>query len=395
MPELPVEESARNPESASCPIATDCGGCARIAEPYVEQLAWKTERVRAALARHGALAGVEVESCLAAPERWRYRNRAKLAVAGSGGVVRVGLYQRGTNRIVDLAPCVVQRPVLQRGLEHVRHWLASHGLAAPEGPVFYVDLREMSGGRFHATFVVAANDARAAHIPYDDLFTACTELGGIAVNFGNPASSYPMGEATRVVSGGETFDAPLSDESGELASFAVPVSGFFQVATSLLPEAHRRMRAHLGEDGALYDLYCGVGVHGLMIEWDRATRSPGIVGIEESTPACAAARANADRFGVPARYLAGRVEKLLDTALAAQTATRFVLNPGRSGCRPRVLELLGRAAEARIAYLSCNPETLARDLAALVTNSDLRAQRVIPLDLMPQTDHVEALALLD
>jgi len=395
MPELPIEESARNPESVSCPIAKECGGCARITEPYVEQLAWKTERVRAALARHEALAGVEVEPCLAAPEPWRYRNRAKLAVAGSGGVVRIGLYQRGTNRIVDLAPCVVQRAVLQRGVEYVRRWLAVHALAAPAGPVFYVDLREMSGGRFHATFVVADNDARAARVPYDDLLAACTELGGIAVNFGDPASSYPMGETTRVVSGGDTFDAPLSDEGGERASFAVPVSGFFQVATSLLPELHRRMRAHLGDIGTLYDLYCGVGVHGLMIERDRPARSPGVVGIEESALACAAARANADRFGVPARYLAGRVEDLLDAALAEQASTRFVLNPGRSGCRPRVLEILGGAAEARIAYLSCNPDTLARDLAALVTKSGLRARRVTPLDLMPQTDHVEALALLD
>ncbi len=395
MPELPIEESARNPESVSCPIAAECGGCARITEPYVEQLAWKTKRVRAALARHEALAGVEVESCLAAPEPWRYRNRAKLAVAGSGDDVRIGLYQRGTNRIVDLAPCMVQRPVLQRGVEHVRRWLAVHGLAVPAGPVFYVDLREMSGERFHATFVVARNDARAARVPYDDLLAACTELGGIAVNFGDPASSYPMGEATHVVSGGDTFDAPLSGEGGELASFAVPVSGFFQVATSLLPEVHRRMRAHLGDSGVVYDLYCGVGVHGLMIERDRAVRSPGIVGIEESMPACAAARANADRFGVPSRYLAGRVEDLLDAALAEQASTRFVLNPGRSGCKPGVLELLGRAAEARIAYLSCNPDTLARDLAALATKSGLRARRVTPLDLMPQTDHVEALALLD
>jgi 23S rRNA (uracil1939-C5)-methyltransferase len=395
MSELPIEESVRNPESVSCPIASECGGCARINEPYVEQLAWKTERVRAALGRHEALAGVEVESCLPAPEPWRYRNRAKLAVAGSGDVVRIGLYQRGTNRIVDLAPCVVQRPVLQRGLENVRRWLAMHGLAAPAGPVFYVDLREMSGGRFHATFVVAANDARAARVPYDDLLAACTELGGIAVNLGDSASSYPMGETTHIVSGGETFDAPLSDEGGELASFAVPVSGFFQVATSLVPEVHRRMHAHLGDDGALYDLYCGVGVHGLMIERDRPARSPGIVGIEESPAACAAARANAERFGVPARYLAGRVEDRLAGALAEQASTRFVLNPGRSGARSPVLELLRAIRGARIAYLSCNPETLARDLAALTTKSGLRTRRVTPLDLMPQTDHVEALALLD
>jgi 23S rRNA (uracil-5-)-methyltransferase RumA len=395
MPELSIEESERNPESAACPIATECGGCARIAERYSAQLEWKTERVRAALTRHAALAGVDVEPCLAAPEPWHYRNRAKLAVAQSGGAVRIGLYQRGSNRIVDLAPCVVQRPVLQRAIEDVRRWLASSRLAAPSGPVFYVDLREVTGGRFHATFVAAERDERAADIPFDELCTMSPQIAGIAVNFGNPDSSYPMGETTRVVSGGETFDAPLPDGRGGDASFAVPVSGFFQVATSLLPEVHRRMRGHLGNEGVLYDLYCGVGVHGLMIERDRGGAVAGIVGIEESTPACTAAQMNAERFGVAARYRAGRVEDRLAATLGEQPATRFVLNPGRSGCRPPVLEALGATPGARIAYLSCNPDTLARDLAALVMNPALRVRRVTPLDLMPQTDHVEALVLLE
>ena len=394
MPELPIEESERNPESAACPIATGCGGCARIAEPYAKQLAWKTERVRAALARYEVLGGVEIEPCIAAPEPWRYRNRAKLAVADSDGVVRLGLYRRGTNRIVDLAPCVVQRPVLQGGLESVRKWLASRRLAAPAGPVFYVDLREMTGGRFHATFVVAERDERAAQIRFDELRAMCPEVGGIAVNLGNPDSSYPIGMTTRGVSGGDTFDAPFPDGRGGVTSFAVPVSGFFQVATSLLPEVHRRMREHLGDDGVLYDLYCGVGVHGLMIEKDRGGTSAGIVGVEESTPACGAARTNAERLGIPARYLAGRVEDLLSASLAEQPATRLVLNPGRSGCKPRVLEAVGEIAGARVAYLSCNPDTLARDLAVLSVERGLRTRRVTPLDLMPQTDHVEALALL-
>jgi 23S rRNA (uracil1939-C5)-methyltransferase len=392
MPELPIEESERNPE---CRIASECGGCARIAEPYAAQLAWKTERVRAALARYDVLAGVGVDTCLAAPERWHYRNRAKLAVVESGGAVRVGLYQRGTNRIVDLAPCLVHRPVLQRGVESIRHWLASARLATPAGPVFYVDLREVAGERFHATFVVAERDDRVSRIPFDDLRATCAQIAGIAVNYGNSDSSYPMGATTRVVGGCDTFDAPLPDVRGGIVRFAVPVSGFFQVATSLLPEAHQRMGVHLGDEGVLYDLYCGVGVHGLMIERTRAPSSAGVVGIEEASAACDAARVNAERFAVDARYIAGRVEDRLMGALAEQPATRFVLNPGRSGCRPSVLQALGEVGGGRVAYLSCNADTLARDLAALVTKSSLRPRSVTPLDLMPQTDHVEALALLD
>lgn len=395
MPELPIEESERNPESVRCPIASDCGGCARITEPYSAQLSWKTERVRSALTRFGALAAVAVEPCLPAPEPWRYRNRAKLAVADVDGAIRIGLYQRGSNRIVDLAPCVVQRPVLQRAIEDVRRWLTAHRLAAPTGPVFYVDLREMSGERFHATFVVAERDERAKTIPYDALIAASPQLGGVAMNFGNPVSSYPMGETTRVVSGAETFDAPVPTVRAETVSFAVPVSGFFQVATSLLPDVHHRMRDHLGADGVLFDLYCGVGVHGLMIERGRVDAWPGIVGIDESASACSAARMNAEHFGIPARYLAGKVEQSMEEALAERQATRFVLNPGRSGCRPSVLERLRAMRGARIAYLSCNPDTLARDLDTLVRDGELRVRRVTPLDLMPQTDHVEALALLD
>jgi 23S rRNA (uracil1939-C5)-methyltransferase len=395
MSELPIEETVRNPESTTCPVAGECGGCARIAEPYAEQLAWKTERVRTALSRYPALEGVEVERCMASPEPWRYRNRAKLAVAEIDGVVRIGLYRRGSNRIVDLAPCVVQRPVLQRGLESVRSWLASRRLAAPRGPVFYVDLREANGGRFHATFVVSERAASTERIAFEDFESACPDVAGIAVNLGNPDSSYPMGRRARIVSGGEAFDAPFPAARGAVVSFVVPISGFFQVATALLPEVHRRMRAHLGDDGLLYDLYCGVGVHGQMIAGAYDGTAAGLVGIEESSSACDAARVNATRFGIDARYIAGRVEDRLAETLAAWPASRFVLNPGRSGCRPDALRALATAGQARVAYLSCNPDTLARDIDILSSNTALRLRHVTPLDLMPHTDHVEALALLE
>ena len=119
-----------------------------------------------------------------------------------------------------------------------------------------------------------------------------------------------------------------------------------------------------------------------------------LVGIEESAAACAAARINAARRDVPADYIAGRVEALLERTLSERPARRFVLNPGRAGCRGEVVGVLASLPEARIAYLSCDADTLARDLAALVRGGR-RVRDVAPLDFMPHTDHVETLALLD
>lgn len=389
-PSDPPDRSVVGP----CAISRECGGCALIDEPYDEQLRRKTERVRRALGARPELDGVVVSSCVAAPEILAYRNRAKLAVARAHGVTRIGLYRRSSNLIVDLATCAVTDPSLRHGVDGVRRWLGEHRLAFPDGPVFYVDFRAQSGGRCHLTLVVGEAGFDHATLPLATLAAVCPEIDGVAVNFGDRTSSYPLGPITRIVAGSETFDAVVPDEQGAEITFSVPVGGFFQVSTGLFPDIHRRMREHVGIGGPLYDLYCGVGVHGLMVERASSAADSGVVGIEESEPASAAARINAKRLGVPGTFIAGRVEAVLARELESRAARRFVLNPARSGCRREALDSISGVDGARIAYLSCHPETLARDLALLVAGGGLRVTEVLPLDLMPQTDHVETLALI-
>jgi 23S rRNA (uracil1939-C5)-methyltransferase len=385
-------ESTR--EHGHCAISDECGGCALIDESYENQLRLKRERVLAAVRAHSELDGLEVASCLAAPETLDYRNRAKLAVFAGDGTPRIGLYQRGTNRIVDLSECVVTQPILRRAVGAVRRWLADHELARPGGPVMVVDLRAGMRGRWHLTLVLDDVRVDPKTLPLEALTAANPDIEGIAVNFGDPSSSYPMGETTSVVAGAETFDTlvPTADDEAGVA-FAVPVGGFFQVATALLPAIHARMRSHLDGDGPLCDAYCGVGVHGLMIERARSDPSAFVLGIEESEAATSAARTNARRLGIDARYVSGRVEDLLAGELESRPVRRFVLNPARAGCRRPALDALLRVERARIAYLSCSPHSLSRDLAILVRGG-LEVREVVPLDLMPQTDQVEALALI-
>jgi 23S rRNA (uracil-5-)-methyltransferase RumA len=380
----PGDESLAG-ERLSCPVARSCGGCALIDEPYEAQLRFKTELVRTALRQWPDLPVDRVESCLPAPVRRDYRNRAKLAVAAHGGGVRVGLFHRGTNQIVDLAPCRVQRPVLQDALERLRRWLARHRLARPAGPVFYLDLREAAGGHCHVTLVVDGTEVDAEELPLDALAEGWPGLIGVAVNFGDASSSFPLGPVTRIVLGESTFDVAVP----VAGKFAVPPGGFFQAAPPALAAVHDLMASHLAGAGTIFDLYCGVGVHGLSVA-GRPGGSPRVVGIEESASLVEAARSNASRLELNAAYETGRVEERLASWSVACPSDGIILNPGRSGCRPPVLEALTATHPACIAYLSCNPTTLARDLAAL----RIPPTRIIPLDLLPHTNQIETLTLL-
>ena len=405
-----VATATSGDDRVECAIADECGGCSLIGTTYSSQLEARRSRVRAELASYERLAGVDVAACVAAPANSRYRNRAKVAVGVEGDSLRIGLYARGTNHIVDLAPCRVQRPAVQAALESVRVWLEIHRLARPAGPVIYLDLRESLGGRCHITLVVGDDDLDPSALPVDDLIERCPEIEGVAINYGSAVSSYPMGDVTRAVLGDGHFAAPAYELTGDAMWFRVPAAGFFQVAPALLRDIHLRMFEYLisGDDVAagVLDLYCGVGVHGLAIagiahERD-ASREYRLVGIEASGAAVDAAQNNAARLGVDARFVADRVDDVLEDVLHDLPAKFFddrsapavILNPGRAGCRRAVLDALIAYRPMRVAYLSCDPRTLARDLDVLAeAGAGLRA--VIPYDLMPQTDHVETLALIE
>jgi 23S rRNA (uracil1939-C5)-methyltransferase len=227
----------------------------------------------------------------------------------------------------------------------------------------------------------------------DALGDGWKELSGVAVNVGNPASSYPLGPRFRNVRGGPTFLTPPVAGSQDL-QLEVPAGGFFQVSTSSLPKLHEITASHLDVGGVLYDLYCGVGLHGIAV----AAGVPGpsrLRGVDGSAALIECARRNAERGGVvDAVYVTGRVGNVLPKLIKDEPPGRAILNPGRSGCERRVIPQLAASPLTRLVYLSCNPTTLARDLSGLVAGG-LRVTRILPLDLMPHTDQVEVLALLE
>lgn len=173
----------------------------------------------------------------------------------------------------------------------------------------------------------------------------------------------------------------------------VPAHSFFQNNFFLLPELVRVVRETLRAGGSrhLVDLYCGVGFFG--IELAGAVES--FVGVECDQLAIAAARRNAQRRGVTnGEFIAARVEEALPQLVErfSAPATTVLIDPPRKGCQPATLELLRSVRPAQVLYVSCHPATMARDLNILGAAGVFKLRRVTPLDMFPQTQHVECVA---
>lgn len=173
----------------------------------------------------------------------------------------------------------------------------------------------------------------------------------------------------------------------------VPRDSFFQNNLFLLPKLVETVRGFLRAGGArhLIDLYCGVGFFGI----EAADVVDSFTGVEYDQPAITAARNNAAaRRLANGKFVAAKAETALPTLLrehpAAQTAV--LLDPPRKGCWPGLLQLLRQAAPAQVIYVSCHPATMARDLNILCGDGVFQLVRVQPLDMFPQTQHVECVA---
>lgn len=179
----------------------------------------------------------------------------------------------------------------------------------------------------------------------------------------------------------------------EAPGWEVPEHSFFQNNFLLLPELVRVVKERLRNHGAqhLVDAYCGVGF--FSIEVADAVES--FVGVELDAPAIRAARRNQESRGIRnGSYVAGDTDQVLPSLLAKwnPTQTAVLLDPPRVGCRPPSLEILRRTGPGQILYVSCHPATLARDLKILCADGRYRLETVIPLDMFPQTQHVECVA---
>lgn len=319
---------------------------------------------------------------LPSPQIEGYRSRAKLAISTDRDRrSALGYFQRRSREVVDAPHCGVLVPELLATTNHLRRLLNSS--AKIPYALRYIDLRCGSNPEHqHLTLVV--RDETLPRLPIDAILEACPHVAGIAVNL-NPRG------------GGQVIKGPIEPLAGvrevfvDSADLALRVSpgSFFQVNLGLLPEVHSRMNAFLGTGQLLVDLYAGVGTHGLALR-NNFGRVLCVEGVRSSV---ADARSTIKAAGVDnVEVLASPLRRSL-RRLHSEKPDAMILNPSRAGAERPALEAIIASPAKFLAYLSCDPSTLTRDLAMLVSGG-FKLVTVQAVDMMPQTRQIEALALL-
>ncbi len=332
-----------------------CGGCHWQQIAYPAQLEFKREIVRDQLTRIGKIADPPVREMIASPDPWAYRNQVQLRPAADGGLGYVG---DGGSGVVPVAECPVMHPLLTEMFESV--------------DLDFADLTRLTLRTGTATgqqmAVLETADDEPPQIAVDVPISVC----------------FLLSDGTPVTLAGNSWIAEAV--AGRLWRISAP--SFFQVNTALAEQLVRVAHdfAAPADGDILLDLYAGGGLFGLTL----APKVGEAFLVEENPHAVADALANAAGQGNVTL-----LESTVEEALAEwdRAVDIVVLDPPRGGTTPAVRDALIRLAPAQIVYASCDPATLARDLRRLLAGG-YQLAAVQPLDMFPQTYHIECVALL-
>jgi 23S rRNA (uracil1939-C5)-methyltransferase len=373
-----------------CPAYGECGGCTLEHLAYDEQLRWKSAHVQAELDRVAALAGLKAAPCVASPRPLGYRNKSKLVFArDDAGQPLLGAYAPRSHRVVDLSGCRVAEAPLDDVAVTLKSLLGQHAIApyderTQDGLLRYAILRVNHIGQVLVTLVTATEAFADGESIARALIAARPEVLGVVQNINVSRGNTLYGPEERLLAGVATLEERVGPVHLTLSSTA-----FFQVNRDIAARIYEDLAeaAALTGQERVVDAYAGVG--GIALTLARGAGE--VIGIEEHAHAVADAQAAAQlNHATRARFAVGDVAQVLTGLDAADVV---VLNPPRRGCATSVLQAVARLKPRLVAYVSCAPETLARDLGVLASLGFV-TRSVQPYDMLPQTPHVESLALI-
>jgi 23S rRNA (uracil1939-C5)-methyltransferase len=389
-----VEQASPDRVEPRCQhFAEGCGGCCWQHVSYEAQLAAKAAAVRDSLERLGGLRELAIRPIIPAPNTFYYRNKMEFAFHPDG---TLGLHRRGAwYDIISLKECLLESPLAVTIVKAAQEFVRTRGISlyhprSRQGLLRELCIRQSRGTGETLLGIVTSPDAfpegeeMAARLAQIDRgITAVVRAIRAA-----PESAAPLGKTT-VLFGNDT----ITEITAGLR-FSIRLDTFYQT-NSVQAERLVAVVKELAGDvtGAqVVDVYCGVGVFSLAL----AAVGARVIGVEVVESAIEAARANAIANGLAGvTFQAGDARLVLADVLPANLAPKVVvLDPPRAGAGGKVMRRIARARPERIVYVSCNPTTLARDLVEL-RPFGYRVTVVQPIDLFPQTYHVETVVTLE
>ncbi len=375
-----------------------CGGCDWQHLAYEAQLREKRRVVVDCVQRIGKFEGAEklVGATRAAPKPWGYRNKVQIPFGnGEHGPV-MGFFSAGTRSIVDMRECPIQPELSVRIAHTVKKMAVSRGWTfydakTGRGWLRHLYIRTNAEGEAIVALVVTRPEFADREAFAAELRAQHPEVIGLHSNVQQERTAVVIGEQWRRLWGAREIEETMGR-----FRFSGSPGAFLQVNTPSAVLLYDEAKAAMRDGGRKFpmglDLYCGVGTLTLWM----ADAFPKIVGVEENREAVQDAYRNAERNRVRnARFKAGRAEAVLPKlARELESECAVLVDPPRVGLSQPVRRFLTDKRLRRLVYVSCDPATFARD-ANFLSHSGYALKRVQPVDLFPQTSHVELVALLD
>lgn len=391
---LEILEPSKDRIESRCSLFGKCGGCQIMHIDYNAQLKMKRNKVEQTLSRIGKI-NTKVNPTIGMDNPFKYRNKGQFPVGIKNDKAIIGPYEMGSHNIVDTNYCHIQAPVTEALIKTIKKYIDNFNIEVYDEVKRTGLIRNIVSRFGFATgdvMVVIVTNGRK--LPYkNELIKMLKEnvpgLKSIVQNINTRNTNVVLGDETLVLYG----EDKIVDYIGNL-KFNISSKSFFQVNSIQTKILYDKVLeyANLKGNEVVFDIYCGIGTISLFL----AKEAKEVHGVEIVKAAIEDAKVNAKINNINnAKFYAGKgegvVPRLYKEGLYADIV---VVDPPRRGCEESVLETIVNMAPEKIIYVSCSPATLARDLAYLVEGG-YKVVEVQPVDMFPQTVHVECVTLIE
>ncbi|WP_226671895.1 23S rRNA (uracil(1939)-C(5))-methyltransferase RlmD [Rossellomorea aquimaris] len=390
-----IRKKSQERVKAPCPVYEQCGGCQLQHLSYEGQLDAKRDILLQSLERHTKLKleDMDIRQTIGMDNPWHYRNKSQFQVGTQNGKAIAGLYSMNSNKLIDIDECIVQHPLTNKVTTEIKRIINDFNIPVYDDkkkkPILKTIVTRVGfeTGEVQVVLVTSEKKIPRKELLINEIQKRLPEVVSIAQNINPKKTALVFGDETIHLSGKESIEERLEEFTYELSARA-----FFQlnpIQTSKLYNEAKKAAALTGEEKVV-DAYCGVGTIGLWL----ANGAKEIRGMDVIKEGIDDAKKNAEKFGVShAEYFVGGAETLMPKwKNEGWRPDVVVVDPPRTGCDNKLLDTLKEVKPKTFVYVSCNPSTLAKDIDYL--KKQYRVEYLQPVDMFPQTAHVEVVAKL-
>lgn len=390
---LSIEQESPFRMVPECPVYENCGGCQLSHLTYEGQLDVKYRRVKDVIERIAGESGKLVRPVLPAAHSFAYRNKMAVPAGLVKGEAALGCYRQGSHDIIPVSSCAIQKEENNRLLRFARRFIEKYGISVYDEKTRKGSLRHVLGrvgddGKMMVVLVTASETLPEEKRWIEEIKKELPEVVSFWHNIQPKPGNTILGAKIRHLWGRETLTASLCGLRFEVSPYS-----FFQVHREQAEILYEKALAYADLKGGetVIDAYCGTGTISLCL----AKKAKRVIGIEIVKPAIKDAKKNAKKNHMEnTEFYAADAGKFMPQLYRKGLVPDvIVMDPVRAGCSEEVLKAAAGMNPKRIVYVSCNPATFARD-AKILKSEGYEIKEIQPVDMFPQTMHVETVCLL-